>query len=530
MEIAAHLALFAWIALVPFLFTRMNKRRAVLIAVVAGWLFLPCVELNASWHEVPAPYGTPPLYATKRAVISYGLIVAILLKDLNRLRRFRLQWFDAPMILWCASPLLSTLANDLKITIAIMDTTQQFLAWGVPYLVGRLYFADLEGIRALAIGFLLGAIVYVPFCLVEIRIGTELHQKLWGFHQHDPRQAMRGSLWRPMVFLDHGLAVGMWMGSVTLLAFWMWWTRSLTELQWLKGVKPLPLGVVVGILVVTCVLMGSAGALALGLAGAGALVLSRWVPLPLVLVGLVLVGPLYCVGRLMAAASQPTGYLNSSRSADELGVLDRRMMEKPLFVFSSLTGTDLHDFLEAMFNKDRADSFMTRLIMEDRLMEKGLEQPFFGWGGQGRARVTDPSGNDIIIADGLWIIVFGDRGCYGVAAVILVLLVPTARMVWTYPQRFWSHPALAPAAALAVIMVLVLIDDLSNAMYNMLFVVANGALSGLVGTPLMQPSPEVLEPFPAEEPPPPDDTALSEGDLPGVLRRQLPSPSRRREL
>src|SRR5262249_32920783 len=143
-----------------------------------------------------------------------------------------------------------------------------------------------------------------------------------------------------------------------------------------------------------------------------------------------------------AAAAQPTGYLSSSRQAEELAILDRRMMDKPLFGFSSLTGNELHDIQESLFNKERADSFMTRLVMEDRLMEKGLERPVLGWGGEGRARVTDPSGRDIIIADGMWIITFGDRGLLAVTAMCLVLLVPTARLIWAYPQRVWSNPLL----------------------------------------------------------------------------------------
>src|SRR5262249_19737888 len=143
---------------------------------------------------------------------------------------------------------------------------------------------------------------------------------------------------------------------------------------------------------------------------------------------------------------------------------------------------------ESLFNKERADSFMTRLVMEDRLMEKGLERPLLGWGGEGRARVTDPSGRDIIIADGAWIITFGDRGLFAVTAMCLVLLVPPARLIWPYPQRLWSHPLLAPAAALSVLQVLVLIDNLSNAMFNLLFLVANGAISGMIGLPLTQPA------------------------------------------
>ena len=56
------------------------------------------------------------------------------------------------------------------------------MIWGVPYLIGRFYFNDAAGTRDLALGLLLGGILYLPFCLFEIRMSPVLHTTLYGLH------------------------------------------------------------------------------------------------------------------------------------------------------------------------------------------------------------------------------------------------------------------------------------------------------------------------------------------------------------
>src|SRR4051812_17694837 len=115
MAAVSPVILVAWIALIPILFSCMNKQRAVLIALVAGWLFLPEVQLDSSWEEVPVPIQIPPFFLTKTSAICYGLLIAIFAFDSARLQTFRFRWFDVPTIAWCLSPLLSTESNGLKI-------------------------------------------------------------------------------------------------------------------------------------------------------------------------------------------------------------------------------------------------------------------------------------------------------------------------------------------------------------------------------------------------------------------------------
>ena len=66
---------------------------------------------------------------------------------------------------------------------ASMVLTQMF-TWGLPYLIGRIYFNDLESLRELAIGMFLGGLIYVPLCIIDMRMSPQLHVWVYGFRQH----------------------------------------------------------------------------------------------------------------------------------------------------------------------------------------------------------------------------------------------------------------------------------------------------------------------------------------------------------
>jgi hypothetical protein len=64
----------------------------------------------------------------------------------------------------------------------------------------------------------------------------------------------------------------------------------------------------------------------------------------------------------------------------------------------------------------------------------------------------------------------------GLIALTAVLMVPALGVVWTSPARLWSDARLAPAAVLALALLLWNIDDISNSMPNPLTPAAAGAL------------------------------------------------------
>jgi O-antigen ligase len=111
-----------------------------------------------------------------------------------------------------------------------------------------------------------------------------------------------------------------------------------------------------------------------------------------------------------------------------------------------------------------------------------MEQPVFGWAGWGLALMCNDveTGRPVIaVPDGLWIIVLGNNGIVGLILWSLVMMVPTLRFMWLYKAGMVHRPGVAPAAALAVVLALYMVDSLFNAMLNPIFVVCAGGLSGL---------------------------------------------------
>lgn len=87
---------------------------------------------------------------------------------------------------------------------------------------------------------------------------------------------------------------------------------------------------------------------------------------------------------------------------------------------------------------------------------------------------------DVSVTDSLWIIAFGIRGAFGLLNLTLGLLLPaTVFALFRYPAKLWLHPKVAPAAALATCLVLFMLDSVINNMYNPIFPLISGGLSGL---------------------------------------------------
>ena len=156
-------------------------------------------------------------------------------------------------------------------------------------------------------------------------------------------------------------------------------------------------------------------------------------------------------------------------------------------------------------SEERARSLEFRLENEDLILTRALEKRWFGWGGWGRWRVRDDEGRDITISDGLWVIALGETGLVGLASLTAMILLPVVLLLRRVPAARWGHPAAAPAAALAVLLVLYMLDSLANAMPNPIYMLAAGGLGGLT---LAAPrSRSVADPSPRARPVPARVTA-----------------------
>ncbi|WP_036483632.1 hypothetical protein [Myxosarcina sp. GI1] len=433
MSFLVYLVMFGWIPLICYFFTRFPARQAVIIGFILAWLFLP-------QKEFPLP-GLPDY--TKMSATCYGILIATVIYDVNRLRSFKFSWVDLPMLVWCCCPLASSVTNGLGLYDGFSEVLMQTVTWGVPYFLGRIYINSLAGLRQLATGIFLGGLVYVPLCLYEIRMSPQLHRLVYGFSPFSFAQTIRYDGYRPSVFMQHGLEVGMWMMAATFIGIWFW------KCNVVRQVGRFPISWLVSALLITFILVKSTGAYFLLFSG--------------ILVMLVAWQFRTSVTILFFIAFI-TIYL-AQNSLTETYVSDQ--------IVHSLSG---------IVPEERIESIEFRFNNEEMLTDKAREKLVFGWGGWGRSRIYEYNWEnkkvDISITDSLWIIAFGRNGLVGVVSVFLSFFLPAIAFIRRYPAVHWFNPKVAPAAAILTITILYMVDSLFNAMLNPIFIFACGGVAG----------------------------------------------------
>jgi hypothetical protein len=436
-NLLVSIAFLGWIPVVFFLFLLLPSRRAVSTSLLVGWLFLPVAT-----YDLPGFFDYNKITAT---CLSVFLAAAFLDKE-KRLWNFRPTRFDLPMLVWCLCPLVTSLSNDLGVYDGLSTAMQQTMLWGLPYVMGRAYFGDFKGLRELAIVLFIGGLIYIPLCLYEIRMSPQLHSIIYGFHQHNFSQTMRFGGWRPTVFLQHGLAVGLFMCMTSLIGTWLWYRMP-------SRIFPgRSIGWLVILLLITSVLVKSWGALILLALGLLVLFLSTMLRTRVFVVLLLLSFPLYIAARTVGGWS-----------GDQLLAL------------AQLSGSE-----------ERVESLLTRLRSEYYLMERAKLRPLFGWGGWERSLVGDKD-NIVktkegllvqVIPDSFWIVIFGMYGLVGLASITITLLMPLLLLIRRFPASSWAMPEIAPVAVLAITLCLYMLDNLMNDMVNPLFTLTAGGVTG----------------------------------------------------
>ncbi len=428
-----YLVMFGWIPIVFHFFNRFPARQAVIIGFIVAWLFLP-------QKEFPLP-GLPDY--TKVSATCYGIAIATIIYDIGRFRSFKFSWVDLPMLIWCLCPLASSISNGLGTYDGLSSALLQTITWGAPYFLGRIYLNSLEGLSQLAKGIFLGGLVYVPLCLFEIKMSPQLHRLVYGFSPYSFAQTIRYGGYRPSVFMQHGLEVGMWMMAATLIGICFWKTGIVRQ------VYGIPISWLVLALLVTFILIKSTGAYFLLFLGIGILIFAWQFRSSFIV--LLLIAFIYI-------------YFGQN-TLTETYVSDQ--------IVTSVSG---------IVPRERIQSLEFRFNNEEMLTDKAREKIVFGWGGWGRNRVYKYSWDgkliDVSITDSLWIIAFGQNGLVGLMSVFSAFFFPAIAFIQRYPASYWFKPQVAPAAVITIILLLYMVDSLFNAMINPIFILACGGVAG----------------------------------------------------
>ncbi|KJS28621.1 MAG: hypothetical protein VR64_23885 [Desulfatitalea sp. BRH_c12] len=426
--------LFGWVPLAVLFFVRLQPHRAVLATVIGGWLLLPMAG-----YDLP---GFPEY--SKGTAISLGLILGGRLSGKRQAATFQWRIYDLPMILWCLCPIPSSLSNQLGWYNGLSGAFEQFITWGVPYMAGRMYFDTQEKLKDLCLGIVIGGLVYVPLCLWEFRMSPRLSINLYGFFPHEWRQHRRYGYWRPIVFMQHGLMVALWMATSATAAYWLWRDRVV---KYLMGI---PMPYIVTALIATAVLcMSGNGWFTLGLGCA-----------------------VYSINRRFST-NRPFLLL---------------LLAIPLYIFlrvkGVVTGYDVEMAASFIFDAERVDSLGVRLFQEDLFIRQALENPLFGAGRASLAWPVNPVTGRLLIKmiDALWLINFSFRGAFGLITFVIAMLIGPWRVFRSTKQKVSEVHDNDIPIVVSLIVVMFMIDSLFNAMINPVYIMCSGALVSTIAT------------------------------------------------
>jgi len=295
-----------------------------------------------------------------------------------------------PMLVWCTVPLASAFANFQGFLPALRSELYQNLAWGVPYLFGRLYFDDMESLRLAAKALVLAGMAYVPICAIEIFTGPQIYAHLYGYQPYRWVGAQRYVGFRPVGLLEDGNQLGIWMATSALIAIWLW-RRRLVD-----AILGIPVAWISGTLFVVTLLCQSGGSIVL-LFCLLPFVFVRQSYLPRALAALLLLGVVGSIGLRLAN----------------------------IVSLQSLVKHNPAAYSAAHFLKEiKRGSFGWRLSQDEHHVTRALERPLLGSGEWDwwRASSSRPWG--------LWLLAFGMYGTVGLVALECLQLLPVARVAW----------------------------------------------------------------------------------------------------
>jgi hypothetical protein len=440
------LAIFSWPVIVAALFARLKPVHAIWWSILGAYLLLP----NGRALDLPM---VPTL--DKDVVPAIATFIAAIIVVSRRAGRedphILRGWLPrVTLINLCLAALVLGVVGTVftnaepvqlgPVTIPGLrpyDAVSLLLGAALsllPFLLGRRFLGHPESHRILLRILVIAGAAYSLLALYEIRMSPQLNTMVYGYFQHKWNQHVRGDGFRPLVFLNHGLWLAIFLSSCILSAFVLFRTegekRRITYLLaagWLLG---------------TLVLSKSLGALAITL-----------VLIPVVL----FLGTRY---QLMVAA-----------------LIAGMILFYPMLRGAGLVPVERISSIAYSIDAGRAASLNYRLFNEDQLLEKAQQKPIFGWGSWGRNRIYDEeTGRDESTTDGRWIIQVGMFGWVGYIGQFGTLCIGIVLLWW----RSKSYEVTLATAGLAVVLAGNLIDLIPNAGLTPVTWMIAGALVGRI--------------------------------------------------
>lgn len=456
-DIRAYLALLAFVPLSLLVYAATPRHRAIpaIFGVyMGGLLFLP----EAAAFDFPL---VPPL--DKNSFASIMALVGALMFERNRLAAARaFRGVDALFFIVLIGDIGTALTNPDTLIFGedryspdghqygfrmvlsslgpydiISLTIRDLLGTYTPFFLGRALFRDTQGADVFLRGIVIACLVYVPFMLIEMRLSPQFHRWTYGYTPNKFLHAIRGDGFKPIVYLNNGLAVAMLFVSGAIAAAILFKRNA--------RIMGIPMVVPLALIWIMLGLSRNVGATLYSLVAVPIVLMSR--------------GRLAATsGLVLAIAVFVYPYLRANEVIDVYALID----------------------WIAERSAERAQSLHTRFYNEDILWDRASERAWFGWGGYGRNRVYDELGRDISITDGEWIIRMGGRGIIGFLGTFLLLSAPVF-MAYSRLSRV-SIEDRRILDGLTLLIAINVVDLLPNALFTEWPYLFAGAVAGMAQT------------------------------------------------
>jgi hypothetical protein len=321
----------------------------------------------------------------------------------------------------------------------VADAIKLSLYWWIPFYLGRKIYRTSDDFKQLFVILAAFGLVYSLFLFIELRFSPQLNRWIYGFHQSEFQQTLRGTGYRPKAFMRHGLNVALFM-VISILA-----AAALAKSR--QRVFRLPGWAVTLYLIGVLALLKSAGAV----------------------IFVVVLAPLIF-------------FVKPKLQARVAAVLAVGMFSYPLLrALNWIPVEDALLFFADVFGDERAWSLESRLMSEVAVLDRALERLTFGWGGYARPFIHDPlTGKNLTVIDGFWAILIGARGLVGYVAIFGLLLLPAWRLRHVLPKLLTRRDQVL-AAGLGLMTLAYVADLIPNSSIDPYLTFLVGVLAGLGG-------------------------------------------------
>ena len=443
-NIFAYLVLLSSPIAAVVLFRFLSLERALVWTIIGGHLLLPS---STSIKFPMIPTFDRELIPAVSAFVMCMLLAPRMTLSFDGFSRTGRQVLYILFALVVVTPVLTVLYNTEPIIDGriFLPGLRLYDAWGlisvilvamIPLWLGIRYLNTPTGHRALLEVIAISGLVYSLPALVEIRLSPQLHTWIYGFFPSDFVQHVRAGGFRPTVFLNHGLMLGIFFCMAIISATVLYREarrEGRTAYGWLAAAAWMT---------VVLFLSKSLGALILAVLFAGTVFMfGRRVQ--------VWVGVVVAVIVLLYPMLRGAGWIPVDTAHD----------------------------LALMVSEDRAASLKFRLDNEDALLEKANLKPVAGWGSWGRNSTYDPETGDMTsITDGIWLIYIGVYGWLGYIGRFGLLTAPI--LLYAIKRKSFGPSYITPG--LIMVLSALLVDLLPNAgLVNYVWLMA-GAVAGIV--------------------------------------------------